>query len=260
MKRLLRSRLFTACVASTVTALVVGGVAWAVQSPVDGNGVVHACYNANSGDVQLNVTGNCPAKGRTKPITWNVRGPQGLQGPPGPAGGVAIGDYCDTAIRVARNLGDWPLACEPFVSHMTGTTTIDVTNDADASNTFTVGDTVTFTITATNTGPGSNKNLSVFWQTAGGTNLPGVTTTAGIIQNPTQVIVSSVAPGQVVTITQLMRVDAPTQLSGVPGLFVSGTAWIDGLHGPTTQATDPSPPPSGCGDSGYSCLPLGSPV
>ena len=66
-----RSRIFVACVASTVTALVVGGVAWAVQSPIDGAGVIHACYAPSTGAISLNVKGACPTRGKTTPITWN---------------------------------------------------------------------------------------------------------------------------------------------------------------------------------------------
>lgn len=79
--RVLRSRLFIAAVASTLTAFVVGGVAWAVQSPVDGSGAVHACYNPKNGAVNLNVNGACPAKGRSAPISWNVQGPPGEPAP-----------------------------------------------------------------------------------------------------------------------------------------------------------------------------------
>lgn len=38
-----RSRVFVACVASTVTAIVVGGVSWAVI-PDSANGTITACY------------------------------------------------------------------------------------------------------------------------------------------------------------------------------------------------------------------------
>jgi hypothetical protein len=86
MRRLLGSRLSVAVVASVVTAVVVGGVAWAVQSPVDGNGVIHACYNPTTGAVQLDVVGSCPKKGNTTPITWNVQGPRGDPGTNGSNG------------------------------------------------------------------------------------------------------------------------------------------------------------------------------
>jgi len=62
-----RSRIFVACVASTVTALVAGGVAWAVQSPVDSRGVVHACYNPTTGGMHLNVNRKRTAVGSVEP-------------------------------------------------------------------------------------------------------------------------------------------------------------------------------------------------
>jgi hypothetical protein len=88
MKRVLQSRVFVAIVATVVTALTVGGVAWAAQSPVNGN-VIRGCYNPKNGDMRLNVAGRCPTSGRRVAITWNAQGPHGLQGPQGiqgPAG------------------------------------------------------------------------------------------------------------------------------------------------------------------------------
>jgi hypothetical protein len=90
MTRLLRSRLFIACIASTITAVVVGGIAWAVQSPVDSNGVIHACYNPSNGNMQLNVKGTCPTTGDKTPITWNVTGPQGVEGVQGVQGNQGV--------------------------------------------------------------------------------------------------------------------------------------------------------------------------
>jgi hypothetical protein len=72
--------LFASARTAIVTSLVVGGVAWALQSPVDGNGVIHACYNPTTGAMHLNVKGTCPTTGQKTPITWNAQGPQG---PPG---------------------------------------------------------------------------------------------------------------------------------------------------------------------------------
>ena len=88
MLQFVRSRLLAACVASTVTALVVGGVAWAVApagSPVDANGVIHACFNPANGNVHLNVTGSpCPSNPkfplRNTGLEWNVQGPVGPKG------------------------------------------------------------------------------------------------------------------------------------------------------------------------------------
>jgi hypothetical protein len=83
-------RLFLACaLTAIVTSLVVGGVAWALQSPVDGSGAIHACYNPSTGAVKLNVTGACPVTGSNTPITWasqGLQGPQGVQGPVGDVG------------------------------------------------------------------------------------------------------------------------------------------------------------------------------
>jgi hypothetical protein len=82
----MRSRLLVAVVSSVVTMLVVGGIAWAVQSPVDGSGVIHACYNPNTGVVKMQVQPTCPRTGATTPVSWNVQGPPGDTGSDGPTG------------------------------------------------------------------------------------------------------------------------------------------------------------------------------
>src|SRR4051812_10375226 len=86
MGRGLGSRLFAACAASILTAVLMGGAAWAYYNPVDNNGVISACYNPTNGNMHLNVVGQCPTTGQKTPITWSVTGPQGLQGPQGPQG------------------------------------------------------------------------------------------------------------------------------------------------------------------------------
>lgn len=89
-------RVFLACaLTGMVTSLVVGGVAWALQSPVDGNGVIHACYNSSTGAMSLDTKGTCPARGKTTPITWNATGPKG---DPGPSGVPLCGGYPHNAI------------------------------------------------------------------------------------------------------------------------------------------------------------------
>lgn len=75
MIRILKSRLAIALVTAVLTASVVGGIAWAAQSPVDGSGVIHGCYNPNTGVVKLRVNATCPVKGATTPISWNQQGP-----------------------------------------------------------------------------------------------------------------------------------------------------------------------------------------
>jgi len=79
VRRLSRSRLAITCVAVVVTGAVAGGVAWGLQSPVDGTGVVHGCYNAQTGAFRLQVGAACPSKGAKTPISWNQ---QGATGPP----------------------------------------------------------------------------------------------------------------------------------------------------------------------------------
>jgi hypothetical protein len=62
-------------VAGALTAAVVAsGVASALQSPIDSDGVIHACYNPTTGNVRLDVKGVCPSKGATTPISWAQRG------------------------------------------------------------------------------------------------------------------------------------------------------------------------------------------
>lgn len=70
-----RSRVLPAVVASTITALTIGGITWATQSPVS-NGVVNACFNTHSGAIHLNVQGSC---GRSTPVALSEGGQ--AQGP-----------------------------------------------------------------------------------------------------------------------------------------------------------------------------------
>ena len=93
--RIMRSRLSVAVVASTVTAALVGGIAYGVQSPIDGNGVIHGCYNANTGAMKLNVTGACPATGDKTPIAWNQGNGHGYF-----AAGAASGDLTSSYAQV----------------------------------------------------------------------------------------------------------------------------------------------------------------
>jgi len=76
-----RSRIGVAAIVGSVMAFVAGGgIAWAVvgaTSPIDTNGIIHGCYNPNTGALKLNVTGTCPTTGKHVPITWNQTGPPG---------------------------------------------------------------------------------------------------------------------------------------------------------------------------------------
>jgi hypothetical protein len=72
MLRTVRSRWFIAVIAALVSAVVVGGIAWAVstppQNPVDANGNIHACYNPKSGAMKLQTVSACSSK--QTPIAW----------------------------------------------------------------------------------------------------------------------------------------------------------------------------------------------
>ncbi len=83
--------MFVASAVGVIVLVGVGGIAWALQSPIDNNGVIHACYNPKTGAMHLDVAGACPNKGPNTPITWSAKGPAG---PPGSAG--ADGAFINT--------------------------------------------------------------------------------------------------------------------------------------------------------------------
>jgi len=79
---------------SATALLALAGVAYATIP--DSQGVIHACYKTDNGQLRLVDTGSCnPSE---LDISWNQTGPQGpvgpkgdagaqgIQGPPGPAG------------------------------------------------------------------------------------------------------------------------------------------------------------------------------
>ncbi len=86
MKLVLKSRVSVAIVATVITASVVGGVAWAAQSPTSDTGIIYACYNPSTGAFRLRVTTACPSTGMTVPISWNLAGVPGVDGMDGVAG------------------------------------------------------------------------------------------------------------------------------------------------------------------------------
>ena len=105
---MVRSWVITAAGVIALTGIAVGGVAWAVQSPVS-SGIVSVCYNSRSGAVRLNVTGSCTKGGDRTPITWSQTGVVG-QSP-------TIEDVTWNATLPATSGGP---------SEMTSNTTIDV--------------------------------------------------------------------------------------------------------------------------------------
>ena len=87
--RVFRSRLFSACVASIVTALVVGGIAYAtIPGP---NGVISGCYSNKTGALRVIDTSKttCVAKTETQ-LEWNQKGATGANGSNGAPGASGV--------------------------------------------------------------------------------------------------------------------------------------------------------------------------
>jgi hypothetical protein len=80
-----RTKLMLA-VAGAISALALGSLAGAAI--VDGNGVIHGCYDKGSGQLRVTDTATNQPKGcstKEAAITWNQQGPQGPQGEAGPS-------------------------------------------------------------------------------------------------------------------------------------------------------------------------------
>jgi hypothetical protein len=71
-----------AAVAAVAALALAAGVAYATIP--DGQGVIHACYRTNKGDVRVIDSGSCAAGEAA--LSWNQTGPQGPAGPAGPQG------------------------------------------------------------------------------------------------------------------------------------------------------------------------------
>jgi hypothetical protein len=84
-----RRPIIALAVSAFAAAALAAGVAYATIP--DGQGVIHACYKANKGDLRVVDDGAC-ASGEV-PLVWNQTGPQGppgAQGPEGPAGASGL--------------------------------------------------------------------------------------------------------------------------------------------------------------------------
>ena len=72
-----------------IVAVAAGSAAFAAIP--DGNGVIHACYANQSGQVRIYDSQATLPKGcgpKETAITWNQKGPQGPQGNRGPSDGT----------------------------------------------------------------------------------------------------------------------------------------------------------------------------
>jgi hypothetical protein len=88
---------------SIVTALVVGGIAWATIPA--GDGTISACYDKQSGQVRIYDPSGGPIKpcGKTEgSVTWSEAGPKGDTGDTGPQGpsGISHAYHGHSAVEV----------------------------------------------------------------------------------------------------------------------------------------------------------------
>jgi hypothetical protein len=81
MRSTMKKRALTAITAGVLLALG-GGIAYATIP--DNNGVIHACYKQNSGQLRVSDDGGCSSS--ESPLDWNQSGSQGPTGNAGPAG------------------------------------------------------------------------------------------------------------------------------------------------------------------------------
>ena len=82
MPRVTRVRM-TIAAAVVVTAGLTGAFAWATIP--DGSGVIHGCYQKNSGSLRV-VDEGVACQASELAVDWNQQGPQGETGATGPAG------------------------------------------------------------------------------------------------------------------------------------------------------------------------------
>ena len=104
-----RSKLAIA-LAGALAALALASLGWAAIP--NAGGVIHGCYDKNSGQLRVTDTDTSSPKACTAKeaaLTWSQQGPQGLQGPqgsqgtPGPAGPAGLSGVH----MVTGQLGPW---------------------------------------------------------------------------------------------------------------------------------------------------------
>ncbi len=138
---LLRSRIFTAVVASVVTGLVVGG--GVVLATHDDPEVLHACAREGNGALRL-VADPADCRQGESPVSWGVVGPQGppgadgVDGAPGADGadgspGVLDDEeLCDLEARIAAVTWgfEYSTACQALPRRTAVEGSFDVVNQA----------------------------------------------------------------------------------------------------------------------------------
>lgn len=96
-----------------VTSVVIGifaaaalGIAVTAGIP-DENGLIHACYKANNGQVRI-VESDAECKNNETAIQWNQTGVQGPEGPQGPQGPPGAGSGPSGSVTDPNTLGTRP--------------------------------------------------------------------------------------------------------------------------------------------------------
>lgn len=85
MPRFFRSRLAVAAASSAATLALASGAAWAVVGIPGSDGVIHACYKTDNGQLRVLPAGNSCEPSESQ-LAWSQIGPQGPKGDPGPKG------------------------------------------------------------------------------------------------------------------------------------------------------------------------------
>jgi hypothetical protein len=94
------SKRLLAVVAALLGLALAGGIAYAASS---GDGTIKACAKTENGQLRLDGgTGCLPSE---TAVQWSQAGPQGLQGPPGPAGMTSAGERF--FYRGGANVSNW---------------------------------------------------------------------------------------------------------------------------------------------------------
>lgn len=88
LRRLMPQRTLLAAVISVAATLAVSGAAFA--SIPDAAGVIHGCYSASSGLLQISTSSTDSCHAGLTAIPWSQTGPQGLQGVQGIQGATGL--------------------------------------------------------------------------------------------------------------------------------------------------------------------------
>ena len=116
-----RKLIFT--LTAAVAALAVGSFAWAAIP--DGSGVIHGCYDKQSGQLRVNDTTTNQPKGcstKEAALAWNEQGTPGIQGPkgdtgdPGPSAAVVLSRPTPKPVSLNTIVGAVTLSGKNLVS------------------------------------------------------------------------------------------------------------------------------------------------